>query len=65
MTTIGYMHVPTEDQSKEEVSLDNQKSKIVFKITFWGSNHESPCFSTGFKWISSLLLIWVLRALQV
>ena len=29
MTTIGYCRVSTEDQAKEGVSLDNQKSKIV------------------------------------
>ncbi|MFH1124542.1 MAG: recombinase family protein [Pseudomonadota bacterium] len=29
MTTIGYVRVSTEDQAKEGVSLDNQKSKIV------------------------------------
>ena len=28
MTTIGYVRVSTEDQAKEGVSLDNQKSKI-------------------------------------
>ena len=28
MTTIGYCRVSTEDQAKEGVSLDNQKSKI-------------------------------------
>src|SRR4030042_1584997 len=29
MTAIGYVRVSTEDQAKEGVSLDNQKSKIV------------------------------------
>jgi len=28
MTAIGYVRVSTEDQAKEGVSLDNQKSKI-------------------------------------
>jgi site-specific DNA recombinase len=29
MTAVGYVRVSTEDQAKEGVSLDNQKSKIV------------------------------------
>ncbi len=29
MTAIGYCRVSTEDQAKEGVSLDNQKSKIL------------------------------------
>ena len=29
MTAIGYVRVSTEDQAKEGVSLDNQKSKIL------------------------------------
>ena len=28
MTAIGYVRVSTEDQAKEGISLDNQKSKI-------------------------------------
>lgn len=28
MNAIGYVRVSTEDQAKEEVSLDNQKAKI-------------------------------------
>jgi DNA invertase Pin-like site-specific DNA recombinase len=28
MPTIGYVRVSTEDQAKEGVSLDNQRSKI-------------------------------------
>ena len=28
MTAVGYVRVSTEDQAKEGVSLDNQKSKI-------------------------------------
>jgi len=29
MTAIGYCRVSTEDQAEEDVSLDNQKSKII------------------------------------
>ena len=28
MTAVGYVRVSTEDQAKEGVTLDNQKSKI-------------------------------------
>lgn len=32
MTAIGYVRVSTEDQAKEGVSLDNQKSEDISLI---------------------------------
>ena len=32
MTAIGYCRVSTEDQAKEGVSLDNQKSKMEILV---------------------------------